>query len=220
MGFERKMIEHLLGRPDDFVGAFRKLPGNLQLMTVHALQSIVFNKSLFKRIEAGLPLSKPVDGDIVGRMDDKGQLDVQSCVVVEERTLPRISRNCEMGRLITTGPLPGSEITTCEGKPGELERETLEDEGLADVTWHVEAVPRLSSKGTRRSLVSHFQEFSIDTVPIAEASSLSKRWEAGPQEGDKWHPEGACIRFRFILSSGSYATTLLREFMHSPLSHL
>ena len=220
MGFERKMIEHLLGRPDDFVGAFRKLPGNLQLMTVHALQSIVFNKSLFRRIEAGLPLSKPVVGDIVGRLDDKGQLDVPSCIVVEERTLPRISRNCEMGRLITTGPLPGSEITTCEGAPGDLERKTLVDEGLGDVTWNVDAVPRLSSKGTRRSLVSHFQEFSIDTVPIAEASSLSKRWEAGPKDGDKWHPEGACIRFRFILSSGSYATTLLREFMHSPLSHL
>ena len=114
MGFERKMIEHLLARPDDYVGAFRKLPGNLQLMTVHALQSIVFNKSLFQRIEAGLPLSSPVSGDIVGRLYDKGQLDIPSCVVVEDRTLPRISRNCELGRLITTGPLPGSEITTCE----------------------------------------------------------------------------------------------------------
>jgi tRNA pseudouridine13 synthase len=220
MGFERKMIEHLLARPDDYVGAFRKLPGNLQLMTVHALQSIVFNKSLFQRIEAGLPLSSPVSGDIVGRLDDKGQLDIPSCVVVEDRTLPRISRNCELGRLITTGPLPGSEITTCEGEPGKLEQATLEGEGLGNVSWAVEAIPRLSSKGTRRSLVSHFQEFSVDTVPIAEASSLSKRWDAGPQEGDRWHPEGACIRFRFVLSSGSYATTLLREFMQSPLSHL
>ena len=220
MGFERKMIEHLLARPDDYVGAFRKLPGNLQLMTVHALQSIVFNKSLFQRIEAGLPLSSPVSGDIVGRLDDKGQLDIPSCVVVEDRTLPRISRNCELGRLITTGPLPGSEITTCEGEPGKLEQATLEGEGLGNVSWAVEAIPRLSSKGTRRSLVSNFQEFSVDTVPIAEASSLSKRWDAGPQEGDRWHPEGACIRFRFVLSSGSYATTLLREFMQSPLSHL
>ncbi len=220
MGFERKMIEHLLAHPEDYVGAFRKLPGNLQLMTVHALQSIVFNKSLFQRIEAGLPLSRPVSGDIVGRLDDKGQLDVPSCVVVEDRTLPRISRNCELGRLITTGPLPGSEITTCEGEPGLLELATLEKEGLGDVTWSVDAIPRLSSKGTRRSLVSHFQEFSVDTVPIAEASSLSKRWDAGPLDGDRWHPEGACIRFRFVLSSGSYATTLLREFMQSPLSHL
>ena len=51
MGFERRMIEHLLSNPDDHVGAFRKLPTNLQLMTVHALQSIVFNKSLQRRLE-------------------------------------------------------------------------------------------------------------------------------------------------------------------------
>ena len=44
LGFERKMVEHLLHRPDDYIGAFRKLPGNLQLMTVHAVQSVVFNK--------------------------------------------------------------------------------------------------------------------------------------------------------------------------------
>ena len=71
MGFERKMIEHLLAKPDDHVGAFRKLPTNLQLMTVHALQSIVFNKSLQRRLEEGLPLSRPVVGDIVGRIDEK-----------------------------------------------------------------------------------------------------------------------------------------------------
>ena len=84
------MIEHLLSNPDDHVGAFRKLPTNLQLMTVHALQSIVFNKSLQRRLEEGLPLARPVVGDIVGRVDEKSQLDVNSCVVVQERTLNRI----------------------------------------------------------------------------------------------------------------------------------
>ncbi|MCH1541253.1 MAG: tRNA pseudouridine(13) synthase TruD [Candidatus Poseidonia sp.] len=220
MGFERRMLEHLLEKPDDFVGAFRKLPGNLQLMTVHALQSVVFNKSLFNRLSAGVPIAIPVPGDIVGRVDEKGQLDVPSCVTVEDRTLPRITRNCQLGRLITTGPLPGSEIRTCEGAPGEMEEATLQAEGLGDVSWDVEAIPRLSTKGTRRSLVTTYQEFSVDTVPIADTSTLGRNWAQGPAEGDRWHPEGACIRFRFTLSSGSYATTLLREYMQSPLNHL
>ena len=132
MGFERKMIEHLLSSPDDHVGAFRKLPTNLQLMTVHALQSIVFNKSLQRRLEEGLPLARPVVGDIVGRVDEKSQLDVNSCVVVQERTLNRIGRNCDLGRLMTTGPLPGSEISTSEGEPGALEQATIVAEGLGD----------------------------------------------------------------------------------------
>jgi len=220
MGFERRMIEHLLAHPDDHAGAFRQLPNNLQLMTVHALQSIVFNKSLQRRIEAGLPLATPVEGDIVGRVDEKGQLDVNSCIVAEQRTLSRISRNCELGRLMTTGPLPGSDITTSKGKPGELEQATIEAEGLADTTWEVEAIPRLSTKGTRRGLVAQFNEFSVDTVPLADAQTMGKRWKSGPQEGDRWHPDGACLRFRFTLGSGSYATVLLREFIQGPLSKM
>ena len=220
MGFERRMIEHLLANPDDHVGAFRKLPTNLQLMTVHALQSIVFNKSLQRRLEGGLPLARPVVGDIVGRVDEKSQLDVNSCVVVQERTLNRIGRNCDLGRLMVTGPLPGSEISTSEGTPGALEQATIDAEGLGDLSWDVEEVPRLSSKGTRRGLVAEFKEFSVDTVPIADGSTLGSRWEDGPSEDDRWHPEGACVRFRFTLGSGSYATVLLREFMKGPLSNM
>ena len=41
-----------------------------------------------------------------------------------------------------------------------------------------------------------------------------------PMENSRWHPEGACIEFRFNLPTGSYATTLLREFMQCPLTQL
>ncbi len=220
LGFERKMVEHLLHRPDDYIGAFRKLPGNLQLMTVHALQSVVFNKSLHARLAAEHPISWPIGGDMVGRIDEKGQLDASSCVVVEERTLPRIIRNCELGRLSPTGPLPGTEIKTCEGKSGDIEKQVIDSMGLTDMDWNVEAIPRLSTRGTRRSLVTSFNELSVDNVPLADDDSMGERWKAGPNGNSRWHPEGACIRFRFTLASGSYATTLLREFMRCPLHQL
>ncbi|MDA8568073.1 tRNA pseudouridine(13) synthase TruD [Euryarchaeota archaeon] len=220
LGFERKMVEHLLHRPDDYIGAFRKLPGNLQLMTVHALQSVVFNKSLHARLAAEHPISWPVAGDMVGRIDEKGQLDASSCVVVEQRTLPRIIRNCQLGRLSPTGPLPGTEIKTCEGESGDIEKDIIDQMGLSDVDWQVEAIPRLSTRGTRRSLVTSFNELSVDTVPLADDESMGERWKAGPLANSRWHPEGACIRFRFTLASGSYATTLLREFMRCPLHQL
>ena len=220
LGFERKMVEHLLHRPEDYIGAFRKLPGNLQLMTVHALQSVVFNKSLHARLAANHPISSPIAGDFVGRIDEKGQLDAPSCVLVEQRTLPRIIRNCQLGRLAPTGPLPGSEIKTCDGLSGDIEKEIVHQMGLTDVSWEVEAIPRLSTRGTRRSLVTGFKEMSVDTVPIANDESMGERWKAGPVNNSRWHPDGACIRFRFTLSSGSYATTLLREFMRCPLHQL
>ena len=220
LGFEKRMLEQLIKKPEDWVGAILKLPNNLQLMTIHALQSVVFNKSLNTRIKAKLPISKPVIGDLVGRIDEKGQLDASSCIMVEERTLPRVERNCVLGRLTPTGPLPGSEISTCEGESGDIEKQTIRDMDLEDVSWYVERIPRLSTKGTRRALVTSFGDFHVDTVPIVDDDTLGTKWKQGPGENSRWHPEGACIRFRFTLSSGSYATTLLREFMQCPLRQL
>ena len=105
-------------------------------------------------------------------------------------------------------------------QPGVVEQSTLKAEDLADVDWNIEAIPRLSTTGTRRGLVAHFDEFSVDTVPIADSRTMGNRWEQGPGDDDRWHPEGACVRFRFTLSSGSYATVLLREFIQGPLANM
>lgn len=220
LGFESRMLEHLINNPDDYLGAFKKLPNNLQLMTIHAAQSIIFNKSLNRRLSSGLPISTPVEGDLVGRIDEKGQLNVNSCVTVEHRTLPRISRNCQLGRLVSTGPLPGSEIFVADGEAKDIELAAIKECGLENVDWLVEEIPRLSSKGTRRALITTFNDLFIDSVPIALDESLGEKWNKGPSENSRWHPEGACLRFRFSLSSGSYATTLLREFMQCPLNQL
>tara|TARA_B100000900_G_C20602290_1_gene726176 strand:+ start:8500 stop:9897 length:1398 start_codon:yes stop_codon:yes gene_type:complete len=220
LGFEKRMLEQLIRQPDDWVGAIKKLPNNLQLMTIHALQSVVFNKSLNARMSANLPISIPVSGDLVGRIDEKGQLDAGSCIIVEDRTLPRIQRNCELGRLTPTGPLPGSEISSCEGVGGKIEKSIIQDMELDDANWFIEKIPRLSTKGTRRSLVTTYGDFHVDTVPIVDDDTLGEKWKSGPKENSRWNPEGACVRFRFSLSSGSYATTLLREFMQCPLEQL
>jgi len=220
LGYERDMLKHMLQNPDDWVGAFRKLPNNLQLMTVHSLQSVVFNKTIEARIENQISLSNPVVGDIVGRIDDNGQLEASSIVNVEGRTLDRISRNCSLGRLAVTGQLPGSEMDKPSGEFGLIESQVLEEMGLAETTWQVEKISRLTTKGTRRAMVTTFSEFQYEPVPIAGEETMSEKWADGPKDGELWNPEGACIRFRFTLPSGSYATTLLREFMRTPLHQL
>ena len=220
LGFERDMLKHLLANPDDYVGAFRKLPNNLQLMTVHSLQSVVFNKTIEARIGANIPLSTPIRGDIVGRIDDNGQLETSSLVTVEERTLDRISRNCNLGRLAVTAQLPGSSMMKPEGEFGKLESAVVEEMGLGETDWRVEKIGRLTTRGTRRPLVTTFSDFQYEPVPVAGEETMGEKWVEGPKDGELWHPEGACIRFRFTLPSGSYATTLLREFMRTPLKQL
>jgi tRNA pseudouridine13 synthase len=220
LGFERDMLRHLLANPEDWVGAFRKLPNNLQLMTVHSLQSVAFNRTIKARIDAGISLSNPLEGDLVGRVDENGQLETTSMVAVEKRTLNRISRNCILGRLVVTGQLPGASVIRPEGRSGEIEQSVLEEMGLSETTWEVERIGRLTTKGTRRPLVTTFSEFLYEPVAIAGGETMGEKWNSGVKEGDLWHPEGACIRFRFTLPSGSYATTLLREFMRTPLHQL
>ena len=220
LGYERDMLKHMLQNPDDWVGAFRKLPNNLQLMTVHSLQSVVFNKTIEARIGNEISLSNPLVGDIVGRIDDNGQLETSSIVTVEDRTLDRISRNCSLGRLAVTGQLPGSTMDKPSGRVGLIESEVLDEMGLAETTWQIEKISRLTTKGTRRAMVTTFSEFQYEPVPIAGEETMGEKWAEGPKVGELWNPEGACIRFRFTLPSGSYATTLLREFMRTPLHQL
>jgi len=219
LGFERDILSHLIDNPEDWLGAFRTLPNNLQLMTIHALQSVVFNRLIQKRLDSDMSLTTPLEGDVVAHLDDKGKLDLSRPVIAESRTLSRLSRNCQLNRLAVTGLLPGNEVLRAEGEVRKIEDEVIEECGLEGATWQVEKIRRLSTKGTRRALVATFSDLTFEAVPPAGEETLGERWSSGPKPEDQWHPEGACIRFRFTLPSGTYATTFLREFMHSPIDH-
>ena len=218
LGFERDMLSHLVRKPDDWVGAFRKLPNNLQLMMVHSLQSEAFNRIIAARLEAGLTLAEPIEGDVVGLIQDNGKIDMGKLVEVDTGILPRISRNCRLGRLAVTASLPGGESRYMESKPGEIERKVISEMGLGDEDWQVIAIPRLSSKGSRRALTVSFSDFSVEEAGEVEGDRLSDRFSEGPREGEVWHPDGCSIRLRFSLPSGTYATVLMREFMRAPLT--
>ncbi|MBT7937937.1 MAG: tRNA pseudouridine(13) synthase TruD [Euryarchaeota archaeon] len=216
LGWEREMLHHLIKNPEDYIGAFTKMPKSLQLLGIHALQSLVFNHLLQNRIKDNQPITTPIIGDVVGPVDESGSLESKRMVLANESTLPRLQRNCQMGRLVPTGVLPGSESENL----GDHAKKAMEDLKLQNFTWKVKAIPRLSSRGARRPLVSTFRELVVDTVPKADPETLDMRWNEGPQEGSRWHPEGACLRFRFTLPSGTYATTLLKEFMRVPIRQL
>jgi tRNA pseudouridine13 synthase len=218
LGFEKDMLHHLSKNPDDWVGAFRKLPNSLQIMMVHSLQSEAFNRIIASRLEAGLTLSSPEEGDLVGIILDNGKIDMGKLVSVESQIIQRITRNCELGRLAVTGALPGGLNTLSSGKPGEIERGVIENMDLGNQDWQVKGIPRLSSKGSRRALTVSFSEFSIEEAGNVDFEHLSQRMNEGPRVGELWHPEGCCLRLRFTLPSGTYATVLMREFMRAPLT--
>ena len=219
LGYERGILESLLKHPEDWLRAYRSLPHSLQLLTIHSLQSLTFNHALAARLAADLSIIEPVIGDLVAPVQPNGRIEVSKMAFVSESNLDRCRRNCQLGRLAVTGPLPGNSASFAEGLPGELEQQALEDTGLSDVSWMVPRIPRLTSSGTRRPLSVLFKSFSVEEAPEVSDSSLSGKWEHGPREGDLWHPDGASLRLRFTLPPGTYATVLMRELMRSPLDH-
>tara|TARA_B100000579_G_scaffold110697_1_gene88429 strand:- start:1415 stop:2347 length:933 start_codon:yes stop_codon:yes gene_type:complete len=219
LGYEKSILRALVENPENHVKAFRALPPSLQLLTIHSLQSLAFNHSLAGRLTAGLDLLEPELGDLVAPIQASGRVDVSKLALVTETNLDRCKRNCRLGRLAVTGPLPGRDASLAEGKPGEIETKALQSTELDNVDWRVAKIPNLSTNGTRRPLSVVFQDFNVEEATLLSEDSFSKRWEEGPNETDRWHSDGANLRLRFTLPPGTYATVLMREFMRSPLDH-
>ncbi|TKX77416.1 tRNA pseudouridine(13) synthase TruD, partial [Halorubrum sp. SD626R] len=199
--FERSMIHRLADRGvspdaprdhDDWWHALEAVPSNLQRLFVNAAQSALFNRIVSERLRRGIPFDRPVAGDVVcfADVDAPDELyapDADRLQRVEADRVSVVTRHCERGRAFVTAPLVGTDTELGGGEPGEIEREVLDDAGIAPSDF---ALPdEFDSAGTRRAIL------------------LRSDLDVTVDGGDP--------RFAFALPSGSYATVLLREFTKS-----
>lgn len=191
MSYEKTMAQVLAGG-GGWVDAIDALPPNLQMMFVHAYQSYLFNEMLSLRMERGLPLDRPVTGDVVVPMDAKGTPQHESPVIATDRNLDLVARQVRAGRAFVTAALFGSDTVMAQGEPGEIEMKVVEDNGLQPQDFVIPGLPRCSSKGGRREVL----------CPVKDIRS---------EFGDDSYT------LRFSLPKGNYATCLMREFMKSEM---
>jgi tRNA pseudouridine13 synthase len=98
------------------------------------------------------------------------------------------------GRAFVTGPLVGYETQFAEGQAGEIEREVVKELNIDVEGFKVPSIPELASKGLRREIIVPFKpEFSV-----------------GEDEKNSGKTK---VVLGFSLQKGSYATTVLREYM-------
>ena len=191
LGYERSMLHRLAegsDSEDDFRAALETLPSNLQQLFVHAAQSYLFNLVLSKRLERGLPLHRPVAGDVVCFTDSEAPEgfalpDQDRTQRVTEKRVDSVTRHCERGRAFVTAPLVGTETELGEGEPGEIEREVLDEVGIEPGEFELPG--EFNSTGTRRAILVR-TALAFETDPL----TLS-----------------------FKLPRGAYATVLLREYL-------
>jgi tRNA pseudouridine13 synthase len=174
--------------PEDFRGALETLPTNLQRLLVNAAQSYLFNETLCRRLERGLPFHEAVEGDVVcfADRDAPGGLalpDTDRLQAASGDRLRTVNRHCARGRAFVTAPLVGTDTEFVDGEPGEITREVLEEFGVAREDFDLPG--EFHSTGTRRAVLLR-TDLGVEREPL---------------------------KFSFSLPKGSYATVVLREVM-------
>ncbi|SDQ41740.1 tRNA pseudouridine(13) synthase TruD [Natronobacterium texcoconense] len=193
--YERSMLHELAecsGEPDEetFRAALERVPSNLQRLFVHAAQSYAFNLMLSERLERGLPFDRPVEGDVVCFSDTGSDVpdelvlpDTDRLQRVDERRVDSVTRHCERGRAFVTAPLVGTDTELADGEQGEIERDVLDELGLAPADFDLP--DEFHSTGTRRAILVR-TDMDLESDPLTLSFSLPK---------------------------GSYATVVVREYL-------
>ncbi|MFW5953207.1 MAG: tRNA pseudouridine(13) synthase TruD [Candidatus Natronoplasma sp.] len=189
--FERGMLKYLQDNPGDFVSALKTLPHNLLMMFVHAYQSYLFNRMVSLRLEKEFPLNDALVGDVVLPADSDGLPNKDTKVIVREHNISKASEMVKEGKAFVSAPLYGHKSKLSEGEQGDIERKVIEEENIKKEDFIIPKISSISSTGTRRNIFA-------------------------PVKDLEWELQGDALRLDFSLNKGTYATTLLREFMKHP----
>ncbi|MCL2862780.1 MAG: tRNA pseudouridine(13) synthase TruD [Methanimicrococcus sp.] len=194
LGHEKALLSHLIARPGDYKGAFMILPKNLYTMFIHAYQSWLFNRIICERLRSGLSLNAAALGDIVcyrgkDKMPDSGRLEK-----VDAENIDGINALLKRKRAFITAPLFGSETPLADGPMGEIERRLIEETGFTAEDFKAPAFPEVASKGLRKEIL-------LEAEPAVSV------------EPDEFFEGKTAVVLGFKLPRGSYATTVLREYM-------
>jgi tRNA pseudouridine13 synthase len=196
--FERLMLSHLAEKPDDFVGAFRRLPIKLQVLFVQAYQSYLFNCFISHRILNGVPLNTAATGDYYVNVERSGLPMVKTGKIANGDSLAEVNRLSKAGKIRVAVPMVGAKQKLSQGTMGEIEKQILEAEGIRAENFRVEAMPDISERGGLRTAISPIHTFKLNEVS-SDTDSAKQQADVG-----------------FMLLKGSYATMLLREIMKPP----
>ncbi|PSQ51226.1 tRNA pseudouridine(13) synthase TruD [Halobacteriales archaeon SW_8_65_20] len=187
--YERSLLQGLAEtggeEPADFRAALEQFPSNLQQLLVHAAQSYLFNRVVSARLERGLPFDAAVAGDVVAFADRDAPIPVPD---MDRRQRVDEERVETVNRHIERGrAFVTAPLVGTETELAADEPGEIECEILADEGIErsdFELPGEFHSEGTRRAV--------LVTTDLTRPEPLT---------------------FRFALPKGSYATTLVREYL-------
>jgi tRNA pseudouridine13 synthase len=193
--YERFMLVRLAKQPNDFIGAFRKLPSKLRRLFVQAYQSFLFNKFLSQRLKREVGFNEVQVGDYVVHLDGHG-LATNEFEQATVQSLSGVKKALKGGKMQVAVPLIGFKQHPSEGVQGEIEKGIIKDENVIPRDFYVPSLPEISAPGRLRTVLVPLSDLSVEEASRDSPSPLKRK-----------------LRLGFTLHRGSYATVLLREFM-------
>jgi len=194
LGLEKCMLNKLVVDSKDFIGAIKELPKNLQTMFIYAYQSYLFNKIISRRISNNIPLNRAIIGDIIYPIKNN-EIDNRE-IPVSKINIDKVNDEISKGNAFITGVLFGSNSRFSKGEIGEIEHKIIKEEKIDNRDFIIPEIPYLSSKGSRRPILASINNFNYD-INLNDID------------------DNTFVNIKFDLTKGSYATSLLREFMKS-----
>lgn len=134
---EKTLMRHLISKPEDYNGALRQLPRNLQMMFVQSYQSHLFNLMLSERISKKDLL--PHDGETACGFNSYGFIDSDG-----------------RGNEVTVGHIIGY-----DSKIMEEEEDILWREGIEAANFRIRGLPELSMRGSLRPLLVNVKDLRL-----------------------------------------------------------
>lgn len=131
-------------------------------------------------------MNQAIEGDVVC-FSRQGLPNIGKLQTVTADNLEAVNRLARRSRAYVTLPLIGYESRLTSGVQGEIERKILGDEEVSLENFKLSATKELSSPGSRRAAF-------LRVLPQVRL-------------------EGRTAELEFFLPPGSYATTILREYM-------
>ena len=196
--FELLILSHLVKKPNDFVGAFERLPFKLQALFVQAYQSYLFNLFLSERLDMGFSLNKATIGDYVVNVERSGLPMVQIGRIVKSEKLKETNDLIKLGKLRVALPLVGIRQKFSNGIIGEMQKKIFEKEQIKPETFRVPEITKISGKGGLRAIVTPLNDYALTRISSGSNNSAENQ-----------------VSLHFMLLRGSYATIFLREIIKS-----
>jgi tRNA pseudouridine13 synthase len=195
LNYECKLIAHVIQHPGDYKGAFEKINKDLLNLIINAFQSYLFNKMISLRVKKGYSLFEPVEGDVIGILDDINGIVTDVRYIYGNTYDKYLEQAIDLNRATIVAPIIGFDTNLNEFPlMKSIFKEIKEEENLNEEIFDSHFLNRYDLKGSIRAQT--IKPIGLDLIEFSDDESYKGKKK---------------LKIEFSLNKGCYATMLLRE---------